>query len=715
MMLVKYFILILCYAYCVWSVSSFIEQGQRAQLFELTDNVVATFKITIPEEDFPLLKEKAIANYDYEMTLGRSKVNVEMFLNALKGVNFYKVYPGYDVNKLLPDLKIDEDGFSQIDVRNIMDGCDFNPEHYNLKDGGSVFFKALASNPEINLLNVLATVSSMKMAKNAKVLSFFQYMINYYNSGVKQMPNIFRRGEDDNDSFDFKVKNATLVVDINGDKKSFEKVTFKMAGNNSRLYGKPAYNLKIHDDNLYGRKQFKLRADGSEPTYLRTKLVSDIHDRLGIPSISTNYITLYINNKYMGLYLLIDAFKPSWIEKSYGDADTSSLYQCEYLFDFNPAYTDSCFNENKDVEDDSDLFQFLHDVYRAKSSADLENIFEIDHFLTEMAIDYLLGSWDHVHNPTTGHNFYLYKKKNGKWIYLSYDFDLDFGIPRDGYISISFEQFTKQLNIIDVLILKDPTRFEKILKYVVDKVFNPAILFPHIDELKNFIKPYVKADKTPDENGEYPGRLNTKATDLYSLEVWDAASEFTRVKTKYNYTYGLKYWILYRYRFVCRYYEMKCDPTYIDESYTFPVNKNVEYKSAIPVPPPPPPHVSRPDSSNVSTSTGSTESTSSVPISSSTKSSSIQCWAQLVGYGCCPEGTNDVYYEDSYGKWGIDLKKEDWCGITPYKEPTQDKVCWSKELGFPCCKGCLVIDKDEFGSWGFELDHWCGIQSYCKK
>ncbi|OUM65808.1 Non-catalytic module family DOC2, partial [Piromyces sp. E2] len=495
---------------------------------------------------------------------------------------------------------------------------------------------------------------------------------------------------------------------------TFKSVTFKLAGNNSRLFSKPAFNLKIHDEDLYGRSQFKLRADGSEPTFLRTKLVSDIHNRLGVPSISTNYIKLFINDYYMGLYLLSDTYKPSWVKQYYGEKNTPNLYQCEYLFDFKPAYASSCFNENKDVKENGELKSFLEKVKNAKSASDIESIFEVDHFLTEMAIDYLLGSWDHIQNPTTGHNFYLYKQKNnGKWIYLSYDFDLDFGMPSEKLINMPFEKYIKKnINLVDLLILQNPTRFEKILKDIVAKVFNPGTLYPHIDELKKFIKPLVQYDKTPDAKGNYPGRLNTLAKDYYSMEVWDANSEFTRVKTQYAYTYGLKYWVLYRYRFVCNYYKMNCDSVYMNENYRYTVNRNVEYRD--PVSPNTITRTSNTNNNMARTSNTNNRSSTAVSRNSATRKV-IQCWSELTNHECCPSTVTTVTYRDEYGDWGFDYNKKRWCGLTRYKEPTPDKVCWSKPLGYDCCKSCKVYLKDENGSWGIEFNRWCGIQSYCKK
>jgi len=39
--------------------SPFLEKGKRPEIFELTDDEIAVFKVTLTDEDFALLKEKA--------------------------------------------------------------------------------------------------------------------------------------------------------------------------------------------------------------------------------------------------------------------------------------------------------------------------------------------------------------------------------------------------------------------------------------------------------------------------------------------------------------------------------------------------------------------------------------------------------------------------------------------------------------------------------
>jgi len=367
---------------------------------------------------------------------------------------------------------------------------------------------------------------------------------------------------------EFKTKNATMSFELDGETQYFDKVTFSLSGQYSREFSKPGFNIKIKGGKeLYDRSSIKLRADAIEPTYLRTKLMTDIHNRLGLKSISANYVQLYINDEYMGLYILTDSYKLRWAEKVYGEVNSRNLYKCVSMYDLGPRYAEDCENENEEVTDNPEWIEFLTTVENAKSADDLENIFEIDHFLYEMAIEYLVGGWDHIYSS---HNFFLYKQPNGKWIYLSHDNDLDIGTLGVGTDELPYEDFLKKIHIMKILILDDPLRFEKILADVIERVFNPATLYPRIDELKKFLRPFVELDKTPNASGKLPGAINERGKISFSLEQWDAYSEFTPSLSD-RYMYGLKQWILLKYRYVCQRYAMECEAVYLDDDYEYTI------------------------------------------------------------------------------------------------------------------------------------------------
>ena len=391
-----------------------------------------------------------------------------------------------------------------------------------------------------------------------------------------------------------KIKDATLLVEINDTKKEFSKVTFDIGGSSARTYGRQGFNLKIRDNNkdLYGRTQFRIRSDPRDATYLRSKLSCDMLNRLGVVSISANYIILYVNEEYFGFYVLMDAPKIPWIEQVYGEKDTKDLYKCKSGFSFLSKTDFSvCENENDEITDMTDWNNFLEALDNAQTVEEIDEIFDVDQFLYLSAFDYLVGAWDHFFH--LGHNYSMYKnKKNGKWTMFYYDFDSDIGqdvvqieffnfFPRQDkdYPHYTLQDwFTSQIHLQEVLIFNNLPRFEAILAEVVDNVFNPTLLFPHIDELKDFIRPYIVHDKTPDEDGHHPGVLNLLNPCDYSIQQWEANSEFTTINDPINGSdaYGIKYWILERYRAVCTHYALECDPVYMDENYKYTIDREVE-------------------------------------------------------------------------------------------------------------------------------------------
>jgi len=548
-----------------------------------------------------------------------------------------------------------------------------------------------------------------------------------------------------------KVKNATMVVEINGTEEEFSKVTFSIGGSSARTYGRQGFNIIINDEdkNLYGRSHFRLRSDPRDATYLRSKLSCDMLNRLGIVSISANYAKLYVNEEYFGFYVLMDAPKIPWVEQVFGEKNTTDLYKCkdggQYLTEVQSI--SECVNENDDA-DNSEWKALVKAIDNAKTAEELDEFFDVDQFLYLAAFDYLVGAWDHFFHG--GHNYSLYKnKKTGKWTMIYYDFDSDIG---QDIVSVEFfnpfpledknypyytvrDWFNFQFHITDIAIWDNLPAFESKLAEVVKDVFNPAILYPHIDELKEFIKPYILHDKTPNEDGLHPGVLNLLNPTDYSMEQWEANSEFTTINEPSvgSDAYGIKFWILERYRAVCTHYSLECDPVYMDENYEYPIDKEVEgeinldkwagfdWLAMMEGMGAPTDVAFDIDEPTEEPNAEPTEEPINEPIDEPIEkpiakpTSEPSCLAQMDGYPCCEEGNTVVYESSANGDWGYDFYANEWCGLTPYDGRKDDEVCWSESYGYPCCKGCIIYANDKYGKWGydFEKDTWCGIQSYC--
>ncbi|KAL6630385.1 coth protein-domain-containing protein [Neocallimastix sp. 'constans'] len=353
----------------------------------------------------------------------------------------------------------------------------------------------------------------------------------------------------------------------------------------SHYYPKLAYNVKIRGKKqLFGRKQFRIRSDIRDPSMMRSKLYCDVSNRLGfVNSTSTNYVKVIVNNEDLGFYIIIE----------YNDPDTTDLIQCKYIFaflDYNSTYT-NCVNENEDNPDMTNFGVLLNTLDNANSIREINEIFDVENFLKNMILEWLTASWDHL--TLMGHNYNVYKIPDGKWTYSVYDYDTTFGgelglglffrVPEplyyddpDTWFKVKFENWINNNQHIMQVIMNDKNNpFLEYLQEIINNAFNPVLLFKRIDEIKEFISPYVKEDRTPDKNGKLPGRLNEASINYdYSYKHFEGVTEFSTIQTHFNglygYSYGLKKWILDKFVFVCENYDIDCSvgQEYLD-SYKF--------------------------------------------------------------------------------------------------------------------------------------------------
>jgi hypothetical protein len=381
---------------------------------------------------------------------------------------------------------------------------------------------------------------------------------------------------------EFSTKNATMVFTLNGEKQSFKKVNFSLGGRSSHYYPKAAFNFKIRGkDELYGRKNFRIRSDIRDPSMIRSKLFCDITNRLNlVNSISANYIKMTINGEDLGFNVLLDSLKKSYVEIEYDDVDSTHLIQCkENGAQLTYDSVSICTNENEENPDMTEFGELLKALDSAKSVKDVEDIFDIENFYKYIILEWLTASWDHL--TIYGHNYNVYKIPKGKWVFSLYDFDTTFGgeldlglwnrVPKgvdstnpDTWAKVSFKDWIPQdKNFIQTLYNEDEGLFLKYLQEIIDNAFNPEFLFKRIDEIKDFIRPYVKEDRTPDENGVLPGRINT-ASLLYdfNFDQWEGSTDFRTIQTHFfiweGFSYPLKKFVLDKFAYVCENYKVDC-------------------------------------------------------------------------------------------------------------------------------------------------------------
>ncbi|OUM56108.1 carbohydrate-binding module family 18 protein [Piromyces sp. E2] len=262
----------------------------------------------------------------------------------------------------------------------------------------------------------------------------------------------------------------------------------QLIGFNSRKFKKLSWKIKL-DKSILGRKTIKFRGNANDPTLMRDKLSSELYRALGVPTYSSAYARLMINNDIYGLYNLVDSVNDKWIApiihgddnarvgtsyKTYAGADLKYLGDAAKPYKRTGAY-------EVDKADASDTEAKGNDFYR------------LIHFSKTFK------QWD-----DNGNFALYYNPEQNKYQIIPYDFDGTFlsnldsdrfskNYKKDVNDCITWAnnaRIDKDTYFISTLfkhtLIKD--RYNEIMRDTVNKLFNVNSISPLIDSLSTLIE-----------------------------------------------------------------------------------------------------------------------------------------------------------------------------------------------------------------------------------
>ncbi|GGD43418.1 hypothetical protein GCM10011514_04190 [Emticicia aquatilis] len=235
-------------------------------------------------------------------------------------------------------------------------------------------------------------------------------------------------------------------VKFNG--KEWYKVGFRLKGNSSlsQAWSAGIYKLpfklqfdefedtnpEIKDQRFYGFKEFSMSPGQGDASLMRDKVVADLFRSAGIPAARTSFYKIYINFgdglKYCGVYTMVEVIDDTMVENQFGE-DKGNIYKPESTFQ---SFLQANFEKknNEDAADWSDVqsvITALNATNRTSNSAtwraNLEKVFNVDHFLKALAINNTIVNWDAY--GAMAHNYYLYTPTATKKVtWIPWDFNL---------------------------------------------------------------------------------------------------------------------------------------------------------------------------------------------------------------------------------------------------------------------------------------------------
>ncbi len=326
---------------------------------------------------------------------------------------------------------------------------------------------------------------------------------------------IFRKEYNDKSSF------PVTVIDT-GDQKLTGRV--KVSGSFSRRFNKKNLIIKLDNDQLWnGQKKISLDGMATDGSMLREWLAWQLIEDLGMSGPRVEYIRVYINKKYHGLFL-----QTEWIDTKlfdrFGLGKTGQFFHpvdskfCGDFRYYEDKKIESCWFKLSPRDDD---FTPLIDAYAQIKKISIENFdqYIANNFDEESVINWLALNILTSNGDTYNKNYFLYQPEaTKKWVVIPWDYDLTFGRNWDPFLefpkSILNDNFQyyypPQLgaeNPLKEKVMRNPALNKKVIAKLLHLLgiekqgtdnnfgwFNPDQLKTRIDQAAVKLEPHHEGD-----------------------------------------------------------------------------------------------------------------------------------------------------------------------------------------------------------------------------
>ena len=305
----------------------------------------------------------------------------------------------------------------------------------------------------------------------------------------------------------------------------YQDVGLRFKGNSSASVRglKKSYKFKFDEfdkkQRFHGFKKLNFQNGFKDPSLLREKLAYDLFEEAGVPAPRATFAKLYLtieghyDDEYLGLYTLVEQVDKVFLNDRFSDT-SGNLFKCEGMFDlvykgdFPGAYIKEYEAKLKKKQRDfSVLIRFikmLNETPEEKFEEEIEKAFDVENFLSWLAVNTLLSNLDSY--AGTGHNYYLYyNKSTGKFEFIPWDLNEAFGNFQMGSAQDMmeldiYEPYAKPKILIERILSvpKFKERYIEKIKSLLDGPFQQSVMYQKIDALYKKIEKDVRADMWKD-------------------------------------------------------------------------------------------------------------------------------------------------------------------------------------------------------------------------
>ncbi|MDD5571920.1 MAG: CotH kinase family protein, partial [Bacteroidales bacterium] len=346
-----------------------------------------------------------------------------------------------------------------------------------------------------------------------------------------------------------------LIATLKMDGVTYDSIGIQYKGNITYMlqtwFSNPKYSFNIDMDwvkpnqTLLGYKKVKLNNNCTDPTFVREVVSAKIH-QFYLPTYRCNYVKVYLNGNYMGLYTNQEAVNKQFLDRTYKTNDgpffkgnpNSSQAKCNPLFDWNSDpnlvwyVADSCwYYDNYEIKSDygwKPLVRMIDTLNNYPSK--IKDVLNVDRALWYFAVSNVLPNLDTYNNKYI-HNYFIYQQRDKLFHMIPWDLNETFGSLYDTLGNVynwdPLKSFLPKLADRPLVfqLLNDSSYFKQYfahIRTIINEVYDSTYLHPIIDSLQNFIYNAVETD--PYHEFTMNEFLNNVHNPIVSNKYWPAVN-----------------------------------------------------------------------------------------------------------------------------------------------------------------------------------------------
>lgn len=310
------------------------------------------------------------------------------------------------------------------------------------------------------------------------------------------------------DSLDTVQMRATVQIDG----KKIDSVGVKLKGNYSfsiptdKKPLKIDFNAFVKSKNYEGLRAINLSNEFPDPSMLRNTVAYKILREAGVKAPRTAFAKVFVNNKYKGVYTLIEQIDKSFLTDHFNENSGELIKAVASSLTWLQGDTLSFWRnfemktKNK-PESWTRLIAFAKKINLTPYDIfydSLKSVFDFNSYLPVLAADIIFNNWD---SYFFGQNYYLYRDSSeNKYYYLPWDYNVslntNFGSDGD-YSILPFENENRIFKLpLPLKVNNNETLKNMYLEELckVNSIMTSDSLKIFIQKMHDLIRPSLKAD-----------------------------------------------------------------------------------------------------------------------------------------------------------------------------------------------------------------------------